>query len=67
MSEQQTKAKRRRDPIIEEVREIRQKHARQFDYDPKAIFEDLKRYQEESEQETVSFPPKRLDRTPGAA
>lgn len=52
---------RRRDPIVEEVREIRQEHARRFDYDPKAIYEDLKRYQEENEREVVSFPPKRLE------
>ena len=58
---------RRRDPVVEEVREIRQEHARRFDYDPKAIYEDLKRYQEESEREVVSFPPKRLVRAEGAA
>lgn len=55
--------KRRRDPIVEEVRETRQEHARAFDYDPKAIFEDLKRYQEESDHEVTAFPPKRLERT----
>jgi hypothetical protein len=59
--------KRRRDPIVEEVREIRQEHARKFDHDPEAIFEDLKRYQKESEPEVVSFPPKRLDQTDEAA
>ena len=59
--------KRRRDPIVEEVREIRQDHARKFDYDPEAIFEDLKRYQGESEREVVSFPPKRLEQTDEAA
>lgn len=51
---------RRRDPIVEEVRKIRQEHAQRFNYDSEAIFEDLKRYQEESEHEVVSFPPKRL-------
>jgi transposase len=55
----------RRDPVVEEVRNIREKHARRFGYDPEAIYEDLKRYQEESEREVVSFPPKRLDRAEG--
>ena len=31
------------DPIIQEVRRIRQEHAAKFDYDPEAIFADLKR------------------------
>ena len=61
------KKERRRDPIVEAVREIRQEHARKFDYDPKAIFEDLKRYQEESKREVVLFPPKHLERAEGAA
>ena len=61
MTDQETKRrKRRRDPIVEEVREIRQKHARKFDYDPEAIFKDLKRHQNESEYEVVSFPARRV-------
>lgn len=62
-----TEKGRRRDPVVEEVRKIRQEHARRFGYDPEAIYEDLKRYQEESEREVVSFPPKRLERSEGAA
>ena len=62
MTDQETKMrKRRRDPIVEEVREIRQKHARKFDYDPEAIFEDLKRHQNESDYEVVSFPARRVE------
>jgi hypothetical protein len=30
------------DPIVEEVRQIRQEHAARFDYDLRAIFDDLK-------------------------
>lgn len=56
------KAKRRREAIVEEIREIRQKHAQKFDYDPDAIFEDLKRHQNESDYEVVSFPARRIAR-----
>lgn len=34
------------DPVIEEVRRIRQEHAAQLDYDLKAIFADLKQSEE---------------------
>jgi len=34
------------DPIVEEVRRIRQEHAARFDYDLEAIFADLKRSEE---------------------
>ena len=61
MTDQETKVKERRcDPIVEEVREIRQKHARKFNYDPEAIFADLKRYQAEIGYEVVSFPARRV-------
>lgn len=35
-----------KDPIVEEVRRIRQEHAARFDYDLQAIFDDLKRTEE---------------------
>lgn len=31
-----------RDPIVEEIRRIRQEHAKKFNFDLDAIFEDLK-------------------------
>lgn len=34
------------DPVVQEVRRIRQEHAEQFDYDLKAIFADLKQTEE---------------------
>lgn len=34
------------DPIVQEVRRIRQEHAARFDYDLQAIFDDLKRTEE---------------------
>ncbi|MGI9175196.1 MAG: hypothetical protein ACR2GR_07755 [Rhodothermales bacterium] len=48
------------DPIVEEIHAIRERHARAFNYDVKAIVEDLKRRQKESGREVVSFPPKRI-------
>lgn len=34
------------DPVVEEVRRIRQEHAARFDYDLRAIFADLKQSEE---------------------
>ena len=46
------------DPIVEEVRRIRDAHAQQFGYDLPAIYEDLKRFEREHDLEMVSFPPR---------
>ncbi|MBF0102129.1 MAG: hypothetical protein HQK77_14600 [Desulfobacterales bacterium] len=46
------------DPIVEEIRAIRQKHAAKFNYDLKKIVEDLKKKQDQAGRKTVSFPPK---------
>ena len=43
------------DPIVEQVREERQRHAARFNYDPRLIFEDLRRLQESSGRVVVSF------------
>lgn len=50
------------DPIVEALHERRERHARKFNYDLKAIFEDWKRRQEESDRDVVSLPPKRIDK-----
>ncbi|MFY9821154.1 MAG: hypothetical protein WAM82_07215 [Thermoanaerobaculia bacterium] len=39
------------DPIVQEVRRIRQEHAARFDYDLQAIFADLKRTEEARDQQ----------------
>jgi hypothetical protein len=39
------------DPVVEEIRRIRQEHAAQLDYDLKAIFADLKRTEEARDQQ----------------
>jgi hypothetical protein len=47
------------DPIVQEVRQAREEYARLFNFDLKAMFDDLRRRQQESGRKTVSFPPKR--------
>ena len=48
-----------KDPIVEEVRKIRQQHAKQFNYDLRAIVDDLRRQQEQSGRKYVRFEPRR--------
>jgi hypothetical protein len=36
------------DPIVEEVRRVREAYAARFNYDPEAIFQDIKRQEQES-------------------
>lgn len=47
-----------KDPIVEEVRKIREEHAARFNYDLDAIYKDLKRLEQESGRKTVSLKPK---------
>jgi hypothetical protein len=55
------------DPIVDEVRKAREEYARSFNYDLKAMFDDLQRRQRESGRTMVSFPPKRRsDAVPAA-
>ena len=46
------------DPIVEEVRRIRQEYAKQFDYDVRAIAEDLRKREQQHRERLVSFPAK---------
>ncbi len=46
------------DPIVEEVRCARQKHAAQFQYDLRKIAEDLRMKEQQSGRKIVSYPPK---------
>ena len=48
-----------KDPIVEEVRKIREEHAARFGNDLRAIYEDLKRAERQSGRTVVSLPPKR--------
>jgi hypothetical protein len=46
------------DPIVEEVRKVREEHAASLDYDLKRIFQDLKEREQRSGRKTVSLAPK---------
>ena len=50
----------KKDPIVEEVRQIRDAHAAKFNYDLKAICNDLKIKETDCDHPLVSFPPKLL-------
>lgn len=52
----------RKDPIVEEVRKIREKHAAKFNYDLDAICRDLKEQERKSGRQVVSLPAKRPTR-----
>ncbi len=51
-----------KDPIVEEVRKIREKHATKFNYDLDAICRDLKEQERKSERKVVSLPAKKPTR-----
>ena len=50
------------DPIVEEVRRIRDEHAAKFNYDLDAIFRDIKEQEKRSGRTYVSYPPKRIEK-----
>ena len=47
------------DPIVAEVRKIREAHAAKFNYDLLAIYRDLKEQEKRSGRTFVSYPPRR--------
>jgi hypothetical protein len=47
------------DPIVEEVRRARDKHAAKFDYDLKRIFADFKEQEKRSGQQYLRLHPQR--------
>lgn len=51
-----------KDPIVEEVRAIRDEHAKKFDYDLRAIFDDLRQQQGAGGRAVVTLEPKRVSR-----
>lgn len=53
------------DPIVEEVRRVRDEHAKKFNYDLRAIAEDLKKQQVETGRQVVVLPPKKPVLLPG--
>ena len=46
------------DPIVEEVRRVRQEYAKRFNYDLHAIAADLRKREQEHPERLVSFPAK---------
>ena len=48
----------RDDPIVDEIRKIRQEHTDKFNGDLHAICEDLRRRERESGRKYVSYPPR---------
>jgi len=48
-----------RDPIVEEIRRIRQEHAQKFHLELDAIFEDLKAKERSAGRKTVALKPRR--------
>ncbi len=51
------------DPIVDEVRKVRDAHAARLDYDLDAIFRDMKAKEQASGREFVRYPP-RLTKSP---
>jgi len=50
----------KKDPIVEEIRKTREKHAARFNYDLKAICADFKEKEKHYDHPLVSLPPKRI-------
>ncbi len=50
------------DPIIDEIRWIRQEHTDKFNGNLQAICEDIRRQERESGREYVSYTPRRIER-----
>ena len=48
------------DPIIDELRAVRDEHAARFKYDVEEIFRDIQAQQEASGREYVRLPPRRV-------
>ncbi len=53
------------DPIVEEVRKLRDQYAGQLDYDIRRIFQDIQERQ--TGKKTVSFPPRTPNKIPKVA
>ncbi len=48
-----------KDEIVEEVRKHREAYAAKFNFDLRAIYEDLKKAEQKSKRKKVSFKPKK--------
>ena len=52
-----------KDPIVEETRSRREELARRFNYDIRAIGEELRRHHKARRQKPITRPPKRVEPT----
>jgi hypothetical protein len=52
------------DPIVGEVRQIREAHAAQFNFDIRAIYVALKKAEKKNKRKKVAFAPKRITPVP---
>jgi len=52
------------DPIIAEVRAVRDEHAARFGYEVPAIFQDIKSMQKASGRVFVRYPPRKVSAKP---
>jgi hypothetical protein len=50
-------------PIVEEIRRIREDYAKQFNFDIRAMAEDLRKSEQEHPERLVNFPAKPLRRS----
>lgn len=55
------------DPVIAEVRAVRDEHAARFGYDVPAIFRDIQSMQKSSGKVFVRYPARKVSAKPGAA
>jgi hypothetical protein len=55
-----------KDEIVEETRKAREEYAAKFNYDLEAIYIDLKKWEEQTPQNLVSFPSKQPELIPHA-
>ncbi len=49
------------DPIVQEIRSIREAHSNRFNNDLQAIYQHLKEQEKKNEKKFVSYPPKLLN------
>jgi hypothetical protein len=54
------------DPIVDEIRRIRDAHAAKFNYDPRAIFQDIQEREKQSGRKYVSFAEVKIEPQQGA-
>ena len=52
------------DPIVQEIRRIREAHSNRFNNDLQAIYQHLKEQEKKNEKKFVSYPPKLLNVLP---